>query len=390
MQPEFSPGRIVQIKTPETILFGIGASRELPERIEQFPDGRVLIVTDSGLVKAGIAATIRDLLTSAKRSVEIFDGVQPDPDKECVDNCLTAAKSSQAKVLLGIGGGSSMDVAKVTAALAVNGGQISDYVGVGKLPRRGLPTILMPTTAGTGSEVTPIAVISDLEQHLKLGLVSPHLYCNLAIVDPELTLSCPPKTTASAGLDTLTHAVEVLTNKFASPIIDTLMFEAIRLIGLHLRTCFRNGSDLQARAGMSLAALYGGLGLGPVNTAAVHALAYPLGGTFDIPHGLANSILLPYVMEFNRPACLEKYARIAQVLEPDFTGSPDEKATRAVRMVVDLAKDVGIPQRLREIDIPHDAIEQMAVSAAKVTRLLNNNPRQMTVEDIKALYERAY
>lgn len=390
MQPEFSPGRIVQIKTPETILFGLGACRELPERMAQLADGCVLIVTDAGLVKAGVARKIRDMLASVSRPVEVFEGVQPDPDKACVDGCLAAAKSSQAKVLLGLGGGSCMDVAKVTAALAVNGGQVSDYVGIGKLPRRGLPTILMPTTSGTGSEVSPIAVISDVKQHLKLGVVSPHLYCDLAIVDPELTVSCPPKTTASAGLDALTHAVEVFTNKFASPIIDALMLEAVRLIGLHLRRCISDGADLQARSGMSLAALYGGMGLGPVNTAAVHALAYPLGGTFDIPHGLANSILLPYVMEFNRPACLEKFARITGVLDLDCVGSAEAKADRAVELVVGLSKDAGIPQRLREIDIPHDAIEEMAVSAAKVTRLLNNNPREMTVEDIKAVYERAY
>ena len=387
---EFSPGYVVEIKTPDSIVFGLGACEQVSDRIKEFPDGCVLIVTDAGLVKAGPVRKIESLLSSAGRVVEVFDGVQPDPDKECVQEALAAAKSAKAKMLMGIGGGSCLDVAKMAAVLCVNGGQVSDYVGIGNVPSRGLPTILLPTTSGTGSEVSPIAVISDKKQHIKLGVVSPHLYCDLAIVDPSLTVSCPAKTTASAGMDALTHAVEIYTNKFASPIIDPVVLEAIRLIGQHLRRCLTDGSNLQARAGMSLAALYGGLGLGPVNTAAVHALAYPLGGTFDVPHGLANSILLPYVMEFNRPACQNKFARIAEILEPEFTGDAEEKASRAVEIVVELSKYVGIPQRLREIDIPQDAIEPMAVSAAKVTRLLNNNPRQMTVEDIKNLYERAY
>jgi len=248
----------------------------------------------------------------------------------------------------------------------------------------------MPTTSGTGSEVSPIAVISDRKQHLKLGIVSPHLYCDTAIIDPLLTVSCPPNTTAASGMDALTHAVEIYTNKFAVPMIDALALEAIRLAGKHLSACVHDGKNLDARAGMSLASLYAGLGLGPVNTAGVHALAYPLGGTFDIPHGLANSILLPYVMEFNRFANEEKYAGIADALGVCGVEKVEEKAAAAVEKIVELSKDVGIPQRLREINIPQDAIPQMAESAMKVTRLLKNNPREITFEDAKNIYEKAY
>ncbi len=389
MQRESSAERIVEIKMPGSIVFGPGACEGLSARMQSFPEGPVVIVTDAGLVKAGVVEKIQGLLSSAGREVQIFDSVEPDPDKKCVEQCLEVVRQAEAKVLLGIGGGSSLDVAKVSAVIQVNGGQISDYVGIGKVPGPGLPTILLPTTAGTGSEASPIAVISDKKQHSKLGIVSPHLYCELAIVDPALTLSCPVKVTASAGIDALTHAVEIYTNKFSVELIDTLVLEAIRLIGEHLSKCVRDGSDLTARTGMSLAALYGGMGLGPVNTAAVHALAYPLGGTFDVAHGLANSILLPYVMEFNEPVCQVKFARIAEAL--GFAGGDEKKkASRAVEMVRKLSKEVGIPERLRDIGIPEGAIGQMAQSAAKVTRLLNNNPREMTIDDVKQIYKNAY
>lgn len=387
---ERSVSRIVEIKTPGAVVFGVGACEELPERIKALSNGAVLIVTDAGLVKAGTAKRIKDLVSSAGLEAGIFDGVEPDPDKENVYKCLEMVKSTGAQVLLGLGGGSSLDVAKTAAVLSVSEGRLADYVGINKVPRKGLPTVLLPTTSGTGSEVSPIAVISDKKQHLKLGIVSPYLYCDLAIVDPGLTVSCPAGITASAGMDALTHAIEIYTSKFSVPIIDAIELEAIRLIGRHLRKCVQDGSELTAREGMSLAALYGGLGLGPVNTAAVHALAYPLGGTFDVAHGLANSILLPYVMEFNRPACEEKFAKIADALGTVGAESMSDKASAAVKAVVDLSRDVGIPKHMRDINIPEDAIPEMAAVAMKVTRLLNNNPREMTLEDIEGIYRLAY
>ena len=291
---------------------------------------------------------------------------------------------------MGLGGGSSLDVAKVTAVLKINKGQVEDYVGTDKVPRKGLPTVLVPTTAGTGSEVSPIAVISDKKQRLKLGIVSRHLYCDLAVVDPVLTVSCPANVTAFCGVDTLTHAIEIYTNKLSVPIIDGLVLEAIRLVGRSLSRCVHNGEDLTAREGMSLAALYAGLGLGPVNTAAVHALAYPLGGMFNVPHGLANSILLPYVMEFNRPACEAKFGRIAEAMADGGISHRGYKAAAAVKMVSELLRDTGIPSRLRDINIPEGAIPEMAAAAMKVTRLLNNNPREVKLGDAENIYRLAY
>ena len=228
---ECSVGRVVEIKTPGAIVFGAGACEQLGGRIKALSKGAVLIVTDAGLVKAGVAEEIEGLVSSAGIEAAIFDGVEPDPDKENVYECLEKVKSTGADVLVGLGGGSSLDVAKVAAVLSVNEGELADYVGIGKVPKRGLPTVLLPTTAGTGSEVSPIAVISDRKQHLKLGVVSEELYCDLAIVDAGLTVSCPANITASAGMDTLTHAIEIYTNKFAVDIIDAIELEAIRLVG---------------------------------------------------------------------------------------------------------------------------------------------------------------
>ncbi len=382
--------RIVELRTPKTLMFGIGASKNLPERIKEMDRGRVLIATDRGLIKAGIAEEIIQSITNAGIEVSTFEEVKPDPDMDCVYQCLDLVKSTDAQVIVGLGGGSSLDVAKVSAALRVNKGKISDYVGIGKLPLKGLPTILLPTTSGTGSEVSPIAVISDPEQHTKLGIVSPNLYCDLAIIDPRLTISCPPNITASSGMDALTHAIEIYTNKISVQMIDTLVIESIRLVGQYLKICVKNGTDMTARKGMALASLYAGFGLGPVNTTAVHALAYPLGGTFNIPHGLANSVLLPYVMEFNRPVCESKYAKIADAFGAKDVDTVEKKAKRAVDMVVDLSKDIGIPQRLREIGIPKDAIPEMAKVALSVKRLIQNNPREVTLDDAKEIYEKAY
>ena len=386
---EAGTSRVVEIKAP-AIVFGAGASEKIAGQIKELANGAVLIVTDKGLTKTGTAQKIKEMVRAAGLEAEIFDGVEPDPDKECVYKCLEKAETINAKILVGFGGGSSLDVAKVSAALKINKGQVEDYVGIEKVPRKGLPTILLPTTAGTGSEVSPIAVISDKRQKLKLGIVSRHLYCDLAIVDPCLTVSCPAKVTAFCGVDALTHAIEIYTNRFSVPIIDGLVLEAIRLTGRHLRKCVHNGQDLTAREGMSLAALYAGLGLGPVNTAAVHALAYPLGGMFDVPHGLANSILLPYVMEFNRPVCEAKFAKIAEAMADGDIRDKGDKAAAAVKMVTELLRDIGIPQRLRDINIPEDAILQMAAAAMKVTRLLNNNPREVKLEDAERIYRLAY
>ena len=249
---------------------------------------------------------------------------------------------------------------------------------------------MVPTSSGTGSEVTPIAILSDKQEHLKKGIVSDYLYPSVAIVDPLMTLSLPPDVTAFTGMDALTHAIECYTAKIAVPFADTFALESIKLIANNLLTAVTDGKNIEARYNMSLGSIYGGMLLGCVNTAAVHALAYPLGGTFDVPHGVANSLLLPYVMDFNRPMCIDKFAKIDDVIGDGEDKPVEEKAVSAVTKIARLSKAVGIPQRLRDIDIPEDSIPEMARSALKVTRLLNNNPREVKLEDAQAIYEQAY
>ena len=383
--------RILSMKTAGEIVFGAGAQERLGEVIESLGADAVVLVTDAGLVKSGVAAKIGELISAVGVKLKVFDGLRADPDIESVDECLAVIKSINAKVVVGLGGGSAMDVAKGAAAVAVNGGNIADYVGTDKLPRRGLPTILMPTTSGTGSEVSPIAILTDRkEQNMKLGVVSDHLYCDAAIIDPLLTVTCPAKVTAASGMDALTHAIEIYTNKFAPPFTDTIMVEATMLAMRNLSTCVHNGTDEAAREAMSLASVYAGMGLGPVGTGAVHALAYPLGGMFDVPHGLANSMLLPYVLEYNRPACVGKLAALADKLDICSGSSNDEKASGFMEAVRKLSIEVGIPQKLREIDIPEEKIPEMAKSAMTVERLLKNNPREVTLADAEAIYRSAY
>ncbi len=370
---------------------GIGAIAELPNAIKGVGSGKALIVTDPGLVQAGLCRRIEEVLTEAGLSYAVFSDVEPDPRLEIVEDCAQAAEDADCDLFIGLGGGSSLDIAKVAAILNTNDGSLTDYLGIGNIPKRGAPTIMIPTTAGTGSEVTPIAVLSDKKEQLKKGVVSEHLYPDVALVDPALMTSLPPHITAFTGIDALTHAIEAYTNKYAQPFVDTLALEAIRLIGENLRRAVSCGDDVDARCKMALGSLYGGLCLGSVNTAAVHALAYPLGGMFDVPHGVANSLLLPYVMKFNLVSDLDKYSRVAEALGCRIDGlSKRDAAEKSVDAVAQLSADVGIARTLQELEIPQSAIEEMATAAMKVVRLLGNNPRQVTETDARAIYTSAY
>lgn len=386
-----NPQSSFQFQMSGQLQFGPGSLQSLPDHIAEAGGGNVFIVTDAGLVKAGICKKITDLLEAASISYTVYDRVEPDPRVEIVTDCTDTAAKAEADVLIGLGGGSPIDIAKMTAIMLTNGGEPLDYAGIGQVPKAGLPLIAIPTTAGTGSEVTPIAVLSDKASHLKKGVVSPHLYPTVALVDPGLALHLPGRITAYTGMDALTHCIEAFTNRYSVPFVDVFAREGIRLISQSLRRAVLTGNDLQARADMAMGSLYGGLCLGSVNTAAVHALAYPLGGTYDVPHGLANTLLLPHVMKWNAPAHLEKYAEIASLMGMKTDGlSLHEAALASVDAVVCLAKDLGMDLHLRDFDIPESAIPEMAEGAMKVTRLMNNNPRTLSQSDCAAIYQSAY
>ena len=361
------------------LTMGCGARRKLAEAARALGP-RALVVTDEALAAQPRFGECVGMLKEGGLEVTTFSGVQPDPPIGCAQRCVEAALDCRAEVLVGIGGGSSLDVAKCTAVLVRHGCAIDSLFGADRVPGRGVPTVLVPTTAGSGSEVTPIAILSDEEHKLKRGIVSDHLIADVALVDPEMCVSLPPRPTAYTGTDALTHAIEAYTNRFAVPLIDTFALEAIRLVGGNLRRCVADGSDVEARYAMSLASLLGGLCLKAVNTAAVHALAYPLGCEFKVPHGMANSLLLPHVMRFNSEASGERYERIAEAL-----GAGD-----AVAAVEQLSHELGTDRKMREFGVGEADLPRMAKAAMEVQRLLKNNPRQVTEADALDVYRAAW
>lgn len=370
--------RIFSFHMPQ-LAMGLGARRELPALVSAY-GRRVCVVSDPGIVGQPLVVEMLDTLRAAGLEIGIFCEVPPDPPLSAVRQCAATARQMQADVLLGIGGGSALDVTKVAAVLAARDCPLESLFGIDQVPGRGTATVLVPTTAGTGSEVTPIAVLSDEEADLKRGIVSDHLLADYAVIDPELCLTLPPGPTAYTGMDTLTHAIEAYTNRFAVPLVDALALEAARLVSLHLRRAVTTGTDAEARYGMSLASLLGGLCLRSVNTAAVHALAYPLGGRFHVPHGVANSLLLPHVMQFNAPVAGPRYQRIAEAMD----------ATDAVAAVVELSQAVGTNRRMREFGVEEHHLAEMAAAAMQVQRLLKNNPREMTESDALKIYQEAW
>jgi len=373
------------------IVFGTGSFKKLAEHIRTLRGRCPLIVLDKNLAAAGFSKTVADVLDGSGLKLSFFEQAEPEPRLELADEGAKAALKGKCDLVVGIGGGSAMDLAKAVAAVAGNKGKAADYLGLNKVPGPGLPTIMVPTTAGTGSEVTFTAVFVRRNLKKKEGMNSPFLYPNIALLDPELTLTLPPEPTATTGLDALCHAIESYTSIQASPMSEMVSLEAIRLISDHLRTCVHNGGNLEARAEMLLGSLYAGLGLANAGVTAVHSLSYPLGGKYGVPHGLANTLLLPHVMAFNLPGNLEKFAVIAELMGEIVDDLPlREAAWQAVEAVNTLIEDCGVHKTLADLDIPQEAFPELAKTAMTVARPLQNNPRKLTIEDAIEIYEDSY
>ncbi|MBQ4445740.1 MAG: iron-containing alcohol dehydrogenase, partial [Prevotella sp.] len=319
-----------------------------------------------------------------------FDDIRQEPTVNDFHTIVDKAREFQADSVIGVGGGSVLDLAKLVATLLYSDQQVEQLFGTGLVKQRGVWFACIPTTSGTGSEVSPNAILLDENDNLKKGIVSPHLMADAAYIDPQLTWTVPAKVTAETGMDALTHCIEAYTNKFAHPLIDVYALNGIRLIAANLLKAVKNGKDQEAREALSLGSMYGGMCLGPVNTAAVHALSYPLGGMFHLSHGLSNAILLPTVMKFNRPACVERYAQVAIACGVQPGKNDEETAERGVDFIYQLSKDCGIPTTLSEIGVPQTAIDEMAKSAMEVQRLLKNNPRVVSEEDARDIYNSLY
>lgn len=374
------------------IVFGCGSLNTLGSHIRELNAKRPFIVLDRNLAKTALRERLLDILDQNDLKGFLFDRqVEAEPRLEVADKGCKAAVSEKSDLVIGIGGGSAMDVAKAVAVLAAHGGKAVDYLGMNNVPGPGLPTIMVPTTAGTGSEVTFTAVFVRQDLKKKEGMNSPYLYPDLALLDPELTLSLPPVSTASTGIDALCHAIESFTSVKASPMSELFSLEAIHLIASNLRTCVHDGSNLEAREKMLLGSLYAGLGLANAGVGAVHSLSYPLGGKYGVSHGLANTIMLPHVMAFNLQGALEKFALIAEAMGEVIEGLPlRESAYLAVEAVQSLIEDCGIYTTLEDLNIPEEAFPELAEVAMTVVRPLENNPRKLTIEDAIELYGEAY
>jgi alcohol dehydrogenase class IV len=393
--------------TAGQLLFGQQAASQLGDVAGRLGAKRILLVTDPVLVKAGVVETVHVPLSESGVLVEVFSGGEPEPSFRAAQTCIAAAREFRPDALLGLGGGSNIDLAKIAATVLKHGGQSHDYVGDDKIPGPVFPLICVPTTAGTGSEVSAASVLTDTESKLKVGVLSNYLRPAVAMVDPLLTVSCPPKVTADSGIDALTHAIEAYTAvdnetfplphgertvyQGRHPMGDLLAEKAIHLIGKYLRRAVADGKDLEAREGMALGATLAGMAFSNVGVAAVHALEYPVGGAVHCSHGLGNGLLLPYVMRFNLPARLLQFARIAELLGEDVSGLLEEAAAeRAITAVENLRDAIGIPKRLRDIGVKEEQLRPFAEKAAGIRRILRVNPRATTVEDLEGILRAAY
>lgn len=329
-------------------------------------------------------------LQAAGMELCLYDGIDREPTVAMFEACLARAREAAPDGVVGIGGGSAMDVAKLAAALLDGGQSVGELFGLNTLRRRNTFLACVPTTAGTGSEVSPNAILLEESSRLKKGVISPHLVPDLACVDPRLTLSVPPSTTAATGLDALTHCIEAYANRFAHPIVDLYALEGIRLISSSLPSALANGSNERARTCLALGSFYGGLCLGPVNTGAVHALAYPLGSRFGVPHGLSNALLLPHVLRFNLPAAVERYAQVALALRASPADTPPATAERGLDRLERLLAQCPIPRRLSALGVPREVLPELAAAAMTVTRLLKNNPRPVSESDALEIYHAAW
>ena len=382
---------ITYFRTAETLITGTGSIAQIGEQAKKLKATKVIIVTDKIIRQTGLLSKVTEPLVVAGLEVDIIDDVVPEPPFENLEQMVTKIEGYGYNLLIGVGGGSALDITKVLSVMLTNKGDVRDMIGIEKIENPGVPTILVPTTSGTGSEVTYNAIFTDTRDMVKKGIVSPYLLPKVAIVDAELTLTVPPAVTAATGMDALVHAVESYTAIRANELTDGIALQAIKLISRSLRKAVYNGMDLKAREDMAMGSLLAGISLGNAGVGAVHALAYPLGGKFKVPHGVANSLLLPFVMKYNAVADLEKFTEVAKAMGENVEGlSLREAADRAVQALAQLSEDVGIPASLKDVGVTPSDITALAEEASKVDRLLNNNPRWLTIKEIQKIYEDAY
>ncbi len=375
-----------------------GGTRQLGEFISDFlgkdrTGEQILFVTDTGILKLGLAQHALASLEKVGFKTTIFSEIESDPSVTTVLSALKRAKKIKVSAIIGFGGGSSMDVAKLISFLAISNQCLDDIYGVNQIKGNRLPLVLIPTTAGTGSEVTPVAIVTTNKTEKK-GIVSPVLLPDLAILDAELTLGLPPRITAMTGIDAIVHAIEAYTstNPNNNPISQMMAKQALWLLSANITDAVLDGTNIQTRSNMLLGAMLAGQAFANSPVAAVHALAYPIGSLFHIPHGLSNSLVLPHVMRFNAEHCADQYLQLAPIIFPnmDLSGSTQKICTNFIEQIESLIKKLGLETKLSQVDIQSSEIEKLAEEAMKQTRLLVNNPRQVAYKDAMNIYNNAF
>lgn len=372
-----------------TLVFGNGSLATAGEHVRSLtrnPNPTALVVCGKTIAKSDILKQLLAVLEEANVGAEVYSDVEPEPSFERADVLREFIEKGSFDAVVGIGGGSSMDTAKAAAAAAGHG-SVKDFMGVGKIPSRGCPMVMIPTTAGSGSEVTGSALFLDLaDGGLKKGIVSPFMIPEVAIIDPETTVSCPPSVTNASGMDALVHAIEAYVSIRAHGTTDAMTLKAIELISGNIRTARYNGTDLAAREAVAIGSVLAGIGIGNAGLGMVHGIAHALGGKNSIPHGVANTVVLPYVMEFNIPASVEKYAAIAKAMGVDTSGlTPREAAELSVDAALELMRDLGMATSLQELGLPMEAAEILAEDAMTNTRHLGTNPRQPSPDEMRVV-----
>lgn len=383
---------LYHFQTVKHLVHGAGALDQLGDKLAllDVPLRRVVLVTQNAMHGLGVTERVKAQLAARDIDVAVIDNVEIEPTLENIEQVFRDQVSPrQPDALLAIGGGSVLDAAKLFAVMLTNEQSLRSMLGIDQVVRAGLPTVLVPTTAGTGSEVTPNAIVTLPDEELKVGVVSRHLLPALVLLDPLLTLSLPKAITAATGMDAFTHSLESFISNKANPVSDTFALESMRLIAGSIVEAYQQPGSVRARSDMLLGSTYGGVALTAAGTAAVHALAYPLGGKFHVTHGVANAMLLPHVMAFNLDSCAPRLKRAAVVCGLAREEDSDEAAAhKLIEQIAAWTATLEIPQDLAAFGVREEHLPEMAVAASKVTRLMVNNPKPLSLDDIQALYRR--
>ncbi|MCM8711694.1 iron-containing alcohol dehydrogenase [Clostridium sp. SYSU_GA19001] len=383
---------LYQFQTADHIIAGQNSIESLSEHLHLIGTKveSVLVLTQPPIKALGFLDKIVTQLVNKGITVDVNMDILPEPTVDNIKDVFGQVGNKEYDAIIGIGGGSVLDTTKIIAVLKTNDSPIEELFGTNLIKKPGVPTILIPTTSGTGAEVTPNAIVTVPEQELKIGIVSKYMLPRLVFIDPILTLGLPKPITASTGMDAFIHSLESFISNKANPISDMFALESIRLISSSIVQAYENGSDVKAREKMLLGSMYGGMALTSAGTAAVHALAYPLGGKYKVAHGVANSMLLPHVMKFNMDAIADRLSLVAKPMgiQVEEGLTPIQIAEKVVERIVELTNILEIPQDLTEYGVKEEDLEELAKSALEVKRLLNNNPKELKLEDVKAIYSK--